>query len=245
MMRCLVFDKGKVWTRRDEGGNVSILFDREDAVEEVSPGVGVAESAAAPADGAEEIALRALFDVVPLGDYLLAGHASQILHWRATNRFCSVCGAPLKRHAAEHAMHCEACGNLVYTRLNPVVIVLVHDGPKMLLAHKAGGVLPFWSLIAGFVEAGEDLETAVAREIREEVGIEVKNIRYARSQPWPFPNNLMIGFYAEYAGGELCPDGFEIAEAKWFDPHADELPPIPRPVSIARQLIDAFVAGNP
>lgn len=243
-MRCIVFNGGKAWARREGDGRARIYFDRDDPVEEVSPGTGAAESPSAPEPGAEEIGLRALFDLVPAGDYAAAGRAFQLLHWRATNRFCAACGAPLKRDSVEHAMRCGACGALVYTRINPVVITLVHDGPKILLARKADGSLKFWSIIAGFVEAGETLEEAVAREVREEVGIRVRSIRYAGSQPWPFPNNLMLGFYARYDGGELRPDGAEIAEAKWFDPRSDALPPIPGPVSIARKLIDSFVAGG-
>jgi NAD+ diphosphatase len=123
-----------------------------------------------------------------------------------------------------------------------VVITLVSRGDRILLAHKAGDAIPFWSIIAGFVEANESLEAAVAREISEEVGIRVRNIRYARSQPWPFPNNLMMGFTAEYAEGDLVPDGAEIAEAGWFT--RDNLPPIPSRVSIARRLIDAFFDGQ-
>ena len=235
----ILFHGGKIWVADTAGRQGAIVFDAGEAVEAVGPGVGVGESADAPAPGARLSGLRDLFGLVPESDFLLAGRAEQLLHWRKTTRFCAACGAPLVRHATEHAMHCPACGNLVYTRINPVVIVLVHDGPRMLLVRKAGNVLPFWSLVAGFVEAGEDLETAVAREVREEVGIPVRDIRYERSQPWPFPNNLMAGFTAAYAGGELRPDGVEIAEAAWF-PREGPFPPLPGPVSIARRLIDAF-----
>ena len=167
-----------------------------------------------------------------------AGQARQLLNWRLTHRFCGACGAPLTRHDTEHAMHCAACNLFFYPRINPVVITLVSRGDQILLAHKVGGLYPFWSIIAGFVEANETLEAAVAREVAEEVGLRVKNIRYATSQPWPFPNNLMMGFTAEYADGEIRPDGAEIGEAGWFD--RDHLPPIPSRVSIARRLIDAF-----
>jgi len=139
-------------------------------------------------------------------------------------------------------MICPACSHIVYPRINPVVITLISRDDRILLAHKAGGVLPFWSLVAGFVEAHETLEQAVAREIAEEVGLRVTNIRYASSQPWPFPNNLMFGFTAEYESGEITPDGVEIAEAGWFG--RDDLPPIPSRVSIARRMIDAFFAST-
>ncbi|MGI6496823.1 MAG: NAD(+) diphosphatase [Kiritimatiellia bacterium] len=235
----MLFHDGKVWASPSADGGARIVFEGGRAVEEVEPGLGVGECADAPAPGARQVDLRSLFDQVPEKDFLLASRGSQLLHWRRTNRFCAVCGAPLARHPNEHAMYCARCGALVYPRVNPVVIVLVHDGPRLLLARKAGGVLPFWSLLAGFVEAGEDLESAVAREIREEVDIAVRDIRYVRSQPWSFPNNLMIAFTAAYAGGVVRPDGVEIAEAGWFSREAP-LPPIPGPVSIARRLIDGF-----
>ncbi len=239
----LLFKSDQLWIRRT-GTAVVSLFEadpaRLESVEPLGADTFVAAADEPPVPGAELVGLRAFFDLAPAETAVQAGLARQLLHWRQTHRFCGVCGAPLTRHATERAMACAGCGHIAYPRINPVVITLVHRGDQLLLAHKAGGLVPFWSLIAGFVEAHETLEQTVEREIAEEVGLRVKNIRYASSQPWPYPNNLMIGFTAEYAGGEITPDGEEIAEAGWFD--RDHLPPIPSPVSIARRLIDAFFA---
>jgi len=241
----MLFKGDQLWIRRTAHG-VGCLFDTDPSrftlSEPVNDSVAVAASEEPPAPDAELINLRALFDLVPPATLAQAGLARQLLHWRLAHRFCGACGTPLARHPTERAMVCPACGHTAYPRINPVVIVLVHRGSQILLEHKAGGVMPFWSLVAGFVEAHETLENAVAREISEEVGLRVKNIRYATSQPWPFPNNLMFGFTAEYDSGEIKPDGVEIAEAGWFD--RDHLPPIPSRISIARRLIDDFFARH-
>jgi NAD+ diphosphatase len=243
MSRLFLFSGDRLWVRRTPSG-VDPFFDADASdVEPVDALCGAAPAHEAPTPDAELVGLRALFDLVPAETFAQAGRARQLLHWRATHRFCGACGAPLTRHTVEHAMHCAACGQFFYPRINPVVITLVSRGEQILLAHKSGNQMPFWSLIAGFVEASETLEAAVVREIAEEVGIRVKNIRYAASQPWPFPNNLMMGFTAEYADGDLTPDGEEIEEAGWFT--RDRLPPIPSRVSIARRLIDAFFAQQP
>lgn len=238
MTRHFLFTGDQLWIRHTETG-IDPFFDTPVTLSErVDASCAVAVATEAPAPGAELIGLRALFDLVPAHVFAQAGQARQLLNWRLTHRFCGACGAPLTRHTTEHALHCTACNLFFYPRINPVVITLVSRGDQLLLAHKSGGLYPFWSLIAGFVEANETLEAAVAREISEEVGLRVKNIRYASSQPWPFPNNLMMGFTADYADGEITPDGQEIGEAGWFD--RDHLPPIPSRVSIARRLIDAF-----
>ncbi len=241
MNKLILFKGEQLWVRRSQTG-AECLFEADPSqfatVEPVGETVGMATSDEPPATGAELVSLRAFFDLAPAEAMAQASLARQLLHWRQTHRFCGVCGKPLVRHPRERAMSCAGCGHIVYPRINPVVITLVHRGDQLLLAHKAGGLYPFWSLIAGFVEANEALEETVVREIAEEVGVRVKNIRYAASQPWPYPNNLMIGFTAEYAGGEITPDGDEIAEAGWFD--RDHLPPLPSRISIARRLIDAF-----
>ena len=193
-----------------------------------------------PPAGVDVIPLRALFDLVSSADYALASRAFELLHWRRTHRFCGRCGQALTRHATERAMVCAACHNdPVYPRTNPVVITRVTRGHEILLARRAQGVTAFYSVIAGFVEAAETLEHAVAREIAEEVGLRVRNLRYFGSQPWPYPNNLMIAFTAEYDSGEICVDGKEIGTAGWFTP--ENLPPIPSPISISRRLIDAWL----
>ena len=169
---------------------------------------------------------------------------AEIDEWRASNRFCGRCGAEMKPHAdpSERALVCAKCGYTVYPRISPAVIVLVTKGDKVLLqrnTHYRGVV---WSLVAGFVDPGENLEDAIRREVREEASIEVKDIRYFGSQTWPFPSNIMIGFRAEYAGGELKPDGEEVVESGWFD--REHLPKIPRHGSIARAMLDAWVAES-
>jgi NAD+ diphosphatase len=140
------------------------------------------------------------------------------------------------------AMACAACRSLLYPRIAPCVIVLVTRGEEMLLARNARFPRPMYSTLAGFIEPGESAEDTLRREIREEVGVEIGESRYFASQPWPFPNQLMLGFFADYAGGELVPDGDEIAEAGWYHPR--DLPPVPPPTSIAGQLIRQHCAAS-
>jgi NAD+ diphosphatase len=158
--------------------------------------------------------------------------------WRSRTRFCGSCGAPTEESATERAMRCPKCGTLFYPTANPAVIVAVTRGDSLLLAHNHNFRPGLFSLIAGFVDPGETLEAAVVREVREEVGIEICNVRYVRSQPWPFPNSLMAGFCADYRSGELAPDGVEIESAGWFT--KDNLPTIPNPGTVARKLIDGW-----
>ena len=189
--------------------------------------------------GSELVPLRALFGAISDEDFGVAGRALGLLAWDRDHRHCGRCGAPTERHATERARVCAACGTLAYPRLSPAVIALVERDGRALLARNARTQMPFHSTLAGFVEVGESLEHAVAREIREEVGIEIADVRYFGSQPWPFTGSLMVGFTARWASGELAPDGHEIAEAAWFAP--DDLPRIPPRLSIARELIDDFV----
>jgi NAD+ diphosphatase len=137
-------------------------------------------------------------------------------------------------------MRCEVCTLSFYPRISPAIIVLVRRGDEALLARSTRSASGFYSTLAGFVEAGESLEETLAREVREEVGVEVTNLRYFASQSWPFPHSLMVGFFADHAGGEIVVDKTEITDARWFAPTA--LPLIPPKLSIARQLIDAWVA---
>jgi NAD+ diphosphatase len=184
--------------------------------------------------------LRALYGKLPEHLFSVAGRAVQILEWDRSHRFCGRCGAPTERMADERARRCPACEHLAYPRLSPAVIMLIRKGDDILLARNAqrGG---FWSVLAGFVEPGESLEEAVVREVREEVGIDIQNLRYFGSQPWPFPHQLMVGFTANYARGEIQVDQHELLEAVWFHKHA--LPEqIPSKISIARRLIDSACA---
>lgn len=164
--------------------------------------------------------------------------AKELLAWRRKRQYCGCCGNELVDNADDISRICPECGNAFYPVLAPAVIVAVRRGEKLLLAHNARFKEKLYGLVAGFVEAGETLESAVAREVREEVGIEIKNISYFSSQVWPFPNSLMTGFFAEYASGEIAVDGREITDAGWFG--IDEFPDIPRHGSIARTLIDEF-----
>jgi NAD+ diphosphatase len=177
--------------------------------------------------------------------FWLAARAVQIAEWDRTHCFCGRCGIPLRLRETERAKECPQCGLLHFPRLAPAVIVLVERGHELLMArsrHFAPGV---YSVLAGFVEPGETLEEAVEREVLEEVGIRIKDIRYFGSQPWPFPHSLMIGFTATYAGGEIAINDEEIEDAGWFT--ADNLPGQPGKISIARRLIEWFLAkeGKP
>ncbi len=183
--------------------------------------------------------LRHLYGRLPEALFLLAGAAVQIVDWDRTHQFCGRCGVETVDKASERAKECPQCGLLSYPRITPAIIVLVQRKDKLLLARSHRHPQGLFSVLAGFVEPGETLETAVAREIREEVGIEVKDIRYFGSQPWPFPNSLMIAFTCHHAGGEIVLEEEEMAEAGWYS--VDKMPPVPPKISIARQLIDWFV----
>ncbi len=171
-----------------------------------------------------------------------AARAREIAHWRDRNRHCGRCGAVMEPHSnpAERAMVCPSCGFAAYPAISPVVIALVERDGRILLQRNSHYRSANWSLVAGFVEAGESLEDAMRREIREEASIEVDHLRYAGSQPWPFPSAMMIAFTAEWASGDLRPDGDEVVESGWFAPNA--LPPLPPPGSIARRLVDDYIA---
>ena len=185
--------------------------------------------------------LRALYGRLPDEHYAIAGRAVQILLWDQTHRFCGRCGESTVHADSERAKLCPRCGLLSFPRVSPAVIMLVQRGDELLLARGRAFPAAFYSVLAGFVEPGESLEEAVAREVREEVGLDVRNIRYFGSQPWPFPHSLMIGFVCDYAGGEITLQADEILDAGWFSRTA-ELPNLPGKLSIARRLIDWFLS---
>ena len=160
------------------------------------------------------------------------------MHWNQNHQYCGKCGGLTRNRANERAKFCPKCGWINYPRLSPAIIVAVRKDHQILLAHSQRFSGKFYSVLAGFVEPGETLEACVEREVREEVGITLKNISYFGSQPWPFPDSLMIAFTAEYAGGDIKIDTSEITDAGWFS--VDSLPPIPSKISIARRLIDWF-----
>ena len=184
--------------------------------------------------------LRDLFELIDEAHFQLGARAVQIVAWNRTHQFCSQCGTPTQAHPRDRARICPDCGLQFFPRLSPAIIVLVEKGGELLLARSPRFPPGRYSVLAGFVEPGETLEEAVAREVREEVDIQVDNIRYFSSQSWPFPNSLMLGFTASYAGGEIGIDEDEIVDANWYSP--DNLPELPPTISIARQLIDAFLA---
>jgi NAD+ diphosphatase len=185
----------------------------------------------------EPVSVRGLFGLGGAEAFALAARASQLLDWQKNHRYCGRCGKPMERKPDEFAMTCPACGLLNYPRISPAVMVLIQRGDDLLLARSPHFREGMFSALAGFVEAGETLEQCAHREVREEVGVEITNLRYFHSQPWPFPDSLMIAFFADYVSGEITPDPSEIEAAGWFPRSA--LPPLPDPVSIARQLIDA------
>lgn len=191
-------------------------------------------------NGTELRGLRSLFGALEEAHFWLAARAVQIVAWDRDHQFCGRCGTATLRQDEDRSRRCPSCGLAHFPRLAPAVIVLVERGDEMLLARSPHFLPGMFSTLAGFVEPGETLEHCVAREIREEVGVEVRNIRYFGSQPWPFPHSLMVGFRADYAGGEIVVDGVEIEAAGWY--RADDLPRIPPRVSIARALIESFLA---
>jgi len=182
--------------------------------------------------------LRPLFGRLDNEMFWLAGRSFQIINWDRTHQYCGRCGFEAEYKTDEYAKQCPRCGHIHYPNASPAIIVAVRKSKQILLARPGRRPAGWYSVLAGFVELGETLEACVAREVREEVGLEIKNIRYFGSQSWPFPNSLMIGFTAEYAGGEIQIDNREILDAAWFS--ASELPQVPGKISIASRLIDWF-----
>ena len=201
-------------------------------------GVGASVPAAT---GWEWRGLRSLFSRLPDAHFAIAGRALQVIDWDRTHLFCGRCGMPTALRGTERSRECPGCGLIAYPRLAPAVMALVTRGAdELLLARSARFPPGMYSALAGFVEPGETLEQCLEREVLEEVGVHVKNVRYFASQPWPFPHSLMIAFVAEWKSGEIRADPQEIEAADWF-PIA-RLPPLPQPISIARRLIDAVIA---
>lgn len=184
--------------------------------------------------------LRAFMLQADFEHYRLLAYAAQIGTWAREHRFCGRCGSAMTQVAGERAMQCAQCDLRSYPRISPSMIVLITRGDEILLARSPRFASGVYSTLAGFAEPGESAEECVVREVREEVSLEVRNIAYIGSQCWPFPHSLMLGFHAEYAGGEIIPQADEIEDAQWF--HVDALPPLPASRSIARYLIDLYVA---
>ncbi len=195
--------------------------------------------------GLQLVPIRQLLQLWNIREFEQASRAIQLLEWRRNHKFCSHCGEKTEVHASEYAMVCPACGYHQYPRVNPCVITVITRGEdEILLAKNARNKnSEMYGLIAGFIEVGETLEEAVRRETLEEVGLQLKNIQYLASQPWPFPSNLMIAFKAEYAAGELTLQEEEISDAAFFK--FDALPEIPFKGSIAHAMIMHAIHGSP
>lgn len=191
-------------------------------------------------DDWEEVSLRNVLMNTPVGAFSVIGRAWQYIHFLRTHRYCGQCGSAMHKIDWEMAMQCQQCQHRCYPRVSPCIIVAIHDNDRILLArgvrHRDTNI---YSTLAGFVESGESLEQAVHREVFEEVGVRVKNLQYFGSQPWPFPHSLMVGYVAEYAGGDIVCEEHEIDDARWFS--LDALPKTPPRLSIAGQLIDAVI----
>lgn len=193
------------------------------------------------AEGYEMVGLRASFGCVPGPFYLMAGKGRELLYWDENTRFCGVCGAPMVRHT-DISKRCSVCGKEVWPSLATAIIVLVRRGEEVLLVQSNKFRGDYLGLVAGFVETGETLEECVVREVREETQLRVSGIRYFGSQPWPYPSGLMVGFYADYAGGTLRLQRSELNKGGWY--RRDNLPPIPGRLSMARMLLDAWIEGR-
>lgn len=190
--------------------------------------------------GAQLKSLRSLLFSQNELAFTLAGKAAQLIDWYNTHKYCGACGSETSNHNEQRAVVCHSCNRHYFPRINPCAIMLVVDGDRVLLARSARFKSDFFSCLAGFMEVGETAEETVAREVKEEVGLEVENIRYLKSQSWPFPSQLMLGFIADYKSGEIVPEPGEIEEANWY--HVSDLPNVPAAgISVAGELIQHYV----
>ncbi|OFZ97614.1 MAG: hypothetical protein A2Z64_07955 [Betaproteobacteria bacterium RIFCSPLOWO2_02_67_12] len=199
----------------------------------------VPAEAAAPA-GTNWEGLRTLFSVLDDAHFALAGRALQLLDWDRSHQYCGRCGARTESRSEERARVCPQCRLAAYPRIAPAVMALVRRGRELLLGRSPHFPPGMYSALAGFAEPGETLEQCLAREVEEEVGVQVSRARYFASQPWPFPHSLMIAFVCDWVSGELRPQEGEIEAAAWFD--VLQLPKLPSRISIARRLIDSVAA---
>lgn len=183
--------------------------------------------------------LRANLDFMREHIGLVAARALHIADWSRKNKFCGRCGGRTRRETQERARKCPSCGNLLFPKISPAIIIAIKKGDQLLLVQNRALREKWYTVIAGFVEPGETIEDCARREAFEEVGIRIKNIRYFASQPWPFPDSLMLALTAEYESGELRPDGMEILDAGFFG--ADELPKTPSKATVAGRLVEWFL----
>ena len=227
-----------------------LVFDMTDKVEEEAMAFGYESvNAVSFGSGLELVSLRSSFGLLSTEDYLNACRASVWVYWERTTQYCSVCGTRLTRHM-DMGKQCPNCGAEHFPHLAPAALVritrrsdpsLTYDDEILLVHARNFRRAHMFGLVAGFLEGGETLEDCARREVREEVGIDIRNVRYFGNQPWPYPSGVMIGFTAEYAGGEIRLDDSELSEARFF--RRDKLPQIPDKMSIARRLIDDWLAG--
>ena len=247
-----VFCKGDIMLERLEDGTYTIPY-LEQAPTEIKPWTNVMnisplgdrnvrtyriDTPVTNDSRYEMCGLRPSYYKLPFELYLKAGKCQEILYWDQNTRYCGVCGAPMKMHT-DISKRCTECGKEVWPQLATAIIVLVHRGDEVLLVHAKNFRSNFFGLVAGFVETGETLEEAVHREVMEETGLTIDNIRYFGSQPWPYPCGLMVGFEADYVSGEIKLQQEELAAGAWFT--KDNLPTIPEKLSIARKLIDYWL----
>ncbi|HEX8394950.1 MAG TPA: NAD(+) diphosphatase [Longimicrobium sp.] len=255
---CFAFRGGEMLVRVDadavrvpRGREVATLLDAGTPIPAGDVGgaecvaLAVEGEAHAP-EGMEFRGLRGLHAVLGADEFRMAGRASQILEWDRAHRFCGRCGSPTQPGPEPLARACTGCDAVHYPRLSPAVLISIIHQNRILLARGPQFTPGMYSVLAGFVEPGESLEETCIREAREEVGVEIAEVRYVASQPWPFPSQVMIAFTSTYAGGEIVPQPGEIEEARWFT--VDEIPMVPAPLSLSRTLIDRFVreqGGDP
>jgi NAD+ diphosphatase len=223
---------------------IAVFFLSAGAEPQPRPGAKLDPASFLLPGGMSALPLRAYATEAPEEEIGTLFRAFHLLQWREKMLFCPHCASPLREQGKLLALLCPQCGLLDFPRISPAVITLIEHEGKILLARNANFSNGMHSLIAGFVEAGETIEETVAREVFEEVGLAVADVRYAGSQGWPFPDSLMLGFTARAESGEIKIDGAEIVEAGWFG-SGDRLPPLARPGSIARRLIDAWFAEHP
>ncbi|MFO0613511.1 MAG: NAD(+) diphosphatase [Polyangiaceae bacterium] len=233
-------DAPRAPTRRElEGAGVSLAGARSlPGAEDAFVWLGDTE-----AEGLRAVGMRSLFGVWEHADLERAFLASQLAHFDRMTAFCGQCSARTAWKPGPEGVHvkvCAACDHDFYPAIAPCAIVLVADGDRVLLTRKAIFPGGFYGLVAGFLEPAETLEACAAREVLEETGVRIRDVRYFGSQPWPFPSQLMVGFTATYDGGDIVVDRTELEDARWF--HRDELPKLPPPQSIARRLIEAWRA---
>jgi len=195
--------------------------------------------AALATTGYDFMGLRESFYHLTEALYLKAGKCQELLYWDRNTQFCGVCGSAM-RIQTDISKVCTACGKEVWPQLSTAIIVLIYKQDEVLLVHARNFRSNFYGLVAGFVETGETLEEAVRREVMEETGLTIKNLRYVASQPWPYPCGLMVGYMAEYESGDIHLQRDELSKGAWF--RFDNMPRVPQKLSIARKLIDQWLA---